>query len=95
MHGYYLALTNAPRVDEFFEAWQYGPVSPTIYHDFKQFGGADIKKGFRASKLTLQPDTGNSILEESRIPPGDAAFQKGSKFVLNTHGDKTAIYLSD
>jgi hypothetical protein len=33
-------------------------------------------------------------LEEPRIPPGDAAFQKGSKFVLNTHGDKTAIYLS-
>lgn len=95
MHGYYLALTGAPLVDEFFEAWQYGPVVPTIYHEFKQFAGSDIKKGYRASKLKSRPDIGSPSFEEPRIPSGDFEFQKVSKFVFDTYGDKTAIYLSD
>ncbi len=95
MHGYYLAITGVPLVDEFFEAWQYGPVVPTIYHDFKQFGGSDIKKGFRATKFNFHPNIGSSSFDEPRIPPGDATFEKVSKFVFDTYGDKTAIYLSD
>ena len=42
-HGWYLALYEKPLVhDEFAEAWEYGPVFPSIYHEFKHFGGEPI-----------------------------------------------------
>ena len=42
-HGWHLALYEKPLVyDEFAEAWEYGPVFPSIYHEFKHFGGAPI-----------------------------------------------------
>ncbi len=37
-HGWHLALYDAPLVDETFQAWPYGPVLPTVYHEFKSFG---------------------------------------------------------
>lgn len=42
-HGWYLAVTAAPLLDELVEAWQYGPVIPSIYHEFKEFGSGPIK----------------------------------------------------
>ena len=42
-HGWYLALYDEPLVDdECAEAWEYGPVFPSIYHEFKHFGGDPI-----------------------------------------------------
>ncbi len=37
-HGWHLAICDAPLVDETFEAWPYGPVIPSVYHEFKMFG---------------------------------------------------------
>ena len=41
-HGWYLALTERPLVSEHVEAWQYGPVIPAIYHEFKSSGNGPI-----------------------------------------------------
>ena len=45
-HGWHLALTGGdPLVkDEYAEAWRYGPVFPTLYHEFKEFGADPIKR---------------------------------------------------
>lgn len=37
-HGWHLAVTGEPLIDETVEAWQYGPVIPTVYHTFKRYG---------------------------------------------------------
>jgi len=37
-HGWHLAFYKNPLIDEFIEAWPYGPVVPTIYHEFKKYG---------------------------------------------------------
>ncbi len=44
-HGWHLALTDGkPLVcDEYAEAWPYGPVFPSLYHEFKRFGDTPIK----------------------------------------------------
>jgi uncharacterized phage-associated protein len=49
-HGYYLAASKleagdpVPLVDEYFEAWPYGPVSPRLYEEFKEFGRREITR---------------------------------------------------
>lgn len=41
-HGWSLALLNAPLVNEEPEAWQHGPVFPSIYREFRRFGSQPI-----------------------------------------------------
>jgi uncharacterized phage-associated protein len=42
-HGWCLALTEKPLVSDSVEAWQYGPVIPSIYHEFKNCGNNQIE----------------------------------------------------
>ncbi|MYG39972.1 MAG: DUF4065 domain-containing protein [Nitrospira sp. SB0677_bin_15] len=51
-HGWHLAIQEKPLVDdEFAEAWQFGPVFPSIYHEFKSFGSNPIPANERAKEL--------------------------------------------
>lgn len=36
--GFHLAYFGTPLFDEDIEAWQYGPVVPSVYRHFKRFG---------------------------------------------------------
>ena len=40
--GFYLAIFNEPLFSEKIEAWTYGPVVPTIYHTYKDWGSKSI-----------------------------------------------------
>ena len=41
-HMYYLGINNQPLVDGYFEAWDYGPVHPDLYHYMKRYGADPI-----------------------------------------------------
>ncbi len=41
-HGWHLAITGNSLIDERIEAWQFGPVVPSIYHSFKEYGSNPI-----------------------------------------------------
>lgn len=41
-HGWSLALLQEPLVNEAPEAWQHGPVFPSIYREFRRFGSEPI-----------------------------------------------------
>lgn len=43
-HGWNLAITNEPLINEPVEAWQYGPVISSVYHEFKSFGNEPINE---------------------------------------------------
>jgi len=44
-HGFYLGLTNGEAlIDEYAEAWKYGPVIDTVYQKFKKYGSGIITK---------------------------------------------------
>lgn len=38
-HGWHLAITGEPAIDQNFEVWAYGPVVRTIYQSLKKYGG--------------------------------------------------------
>jgi uncharacterized phage-associated protein len=41
-HGWHLAITGEPAINEPFEVWPYGPVVSTIYKELSKFGGNKI-----------------------------------------------------
>lgn len=42
-HGWHLGITDNALIDENPEAWKYGPVIPSLYHQFKSFGNSPIR----------------------------------------------------
>jgi len=41
-HGWYAGNFNEPLLDDAIQAWRFGPVIPSIYHEFKRFGAGTI-----------------------------------------------------
>lgn len=57
-HGWYAGHTSTPLINETVEAWQYGPVISSLYHEFKQFGAGKINRhatDFEGLKLVTVP----------------------------------------
>jgi uncharacterized phage-associated protein len=90
-NGWYLALFDEPLLDEMVEAWEYGPVIPSVYHEFKKFGNNSITKkattidypslNFREAVI---PDLGNrSEIEELIVK------------IWEVYGDLTAIQIAN
>lgn len=49
--GFYLAGRGRPLFGEKIEAWNYGPVVPEVYHEFKHHGAKPIKEQGKVLKL--------------------------------------------
>ena len=53
-YGWYLAVYNKKLFNEKIEAWRYGPVIPSIYHEFKEFGNDPVCR----YAVEFTPETG-------------------------------------
>lgn len=51
-HGWHLAVTDRPLVNEPVLAWQFGPVVYSIYREFKEFGSQPITRQARDVRFT-------------------------------------------
>lgn len=87
--GYYLAASNVPLIDEAFEAWDNGPVVPSVYHEFKKFGYTPIKR--LAEEVDWEDD------DSIPVPPpqDDARFDKVLDFVWEKYGKRPSLDLSE
>lgn len=54
-HGWHLGLTGKPLLDETVEAWQYGPVVPSLYEMLKEYGNQPIPLKAFDHQLDEQP----------------------------------------
>lgn len=52
-HGWKLAFTGEPLINEAFEAWRYGPVVPELYREFKEFKDGPIRRPSRTPSEQL------------------------------------------
>lgn len=44
-NGYYMAENDGqPLINEYFEAWDYGPVVPTVYYEFREYKDGPIRR---------------------------------------------------
>lgn len=63
-HGWTLALTDRPLINEQVEAWRFGPVVPSLYHTLKHYGSEAIPTGRRLSAQAIFGDGDPLPLEE-------------------------------
>lgn len=85
-HGWYAGYTQQPLINEPVEAWQYGPVIPSLYHEFKRFGSGTIK-----GKATDFDSQGFGEVP----PPSDPNIRAFLENVWKSYGRYTGIALSE
>lgn len=91
-HGWHLALSGGkPLVsDEYVEAWQYGPVFPSVYHEFKHYGASPILD--YATEYELMGT--NFKLVTPRVEPDDVNAVAFLGRVWKVYGDYSGLQLS-
>ncbi|HLK12366.1 MAG TPA: type II toxin-antitoxin system antitoxin SocA domain-containing protein [Candidatus Binatia bacterium] len=89
-HGWKLGLRGTPLINEEIEAWDYGPVVPDLYHEFKQFGSAPITAFATRWKL----DDGKPRLVQPLVPPDAVDTQALLRRIWKVYGHKTGGQLS-
>lgn len=88
--SWYLKRNRQPLIDDNFVRWQYGPVIPSVYYEFSNFG----------SQIITQPATNPFGIIESNLTAIDDTFIDevirtygnfdGWKLSVMTHQPKTA-----
>ena len=89
LHGWFLATQNEPVVGERFEAWPYGPVLSSIYHDFKRFGSKSIDEFAE----DVDPKTGD--IKAQMVSKSNRNFRDVFDRVWDRYKNKSAIELSE
>ena len=84
-HGWTLGYTGSPLIYEPVEAWQYGPVIPSLYHRYKPFGGKAISqippqppKGLDEEEIDLITSVNNGYAKFSGLQLSDITHREGS-----------------
>ncbi|WP_350561159.1 type II toxin-antitoxin system antitoxin SocA domain-containing protein [Psychrobacter sp. CAL346-MNA-CIBAN-0220] len=81
--SWYLKSNHSALFDGYFERWQYGPVLPEIYHEFKSFGAKSIDK------------LGSSMWSEYQtVDSNDYQVIEFLEQIINAYGDYSGTQLS-
>lgn len=83
IQAYFLTYTRShdPCFYEKIEAWDFGPVVPEAYHEYKQFGGGDIPS------IRSYTDFDNA-----RIPMDETIIKRSDRNLINQVVDRFADY---
>lgn len=87
-HGWSLAGVAELLCSSTFEAWEYGPVVPVVYHQFRRFGATPIKD--RCQRICLE--TGSDLPFSYSLTASQS--EQLHRFV-EFYGSKPALHLSD
>lgn len=89
-YGWNFAFNDTPLInDEYAEAWQHGPVFPSLYHEFKHRGRQPI--------LDLAKDTDFGLLKEAapRVPRSDRDTREFLDRIWEVYGKFSGGHLSE
>jgi uncharacterized phage-associated protein len=85
-HMFHLGQYGKPLVSGHFEAWDYGPVHPDLYHRIKIFGSSPVENVFHSVNKP-QEGTEAQLLDDVFK---HFANQRPGRLVAITHWDKGA-----
>lgn len=88
--GWNLAYTGESLIDETIQAWQYGPVIPSLYHEFKHYGNGNIQ----TPGTTIDFSKGGLHVHAPNIKPSDSFSKELLERVWSVYKNYTAIELS-
>lgn len=92
-HGWSLGLTGEPLVvDQLPEAWQYGPVFPSLYHEFKEFGRGSIAN--KATDFNIGRGLSFDLIEPV-VPEDDTYTWSLLRKVWDQYGKYGGVALSE
>jgi uncharacterized phage-associated protein len=89
-HGWHWALYDRPLIDERVEAWAWGPVIPSLYHEFKDRGAGPIGRFAEESSITF-----GGPPAVPGMTPSDHATRQFLERVWRVYGRYTAAQLSN
>lgn len=82
-HGWHLAIYDQPLIRDPVEAWEYGPVIPSLYHALKRYGSRRILEFL---------ETGD---EPRTVPESDKRTRRLLDAVWSAYSRYSALRLSD
>lgn len=95
-HGWCLALTGKPLINEVIQAWSFGPVVRSLYEEFREFGANPITRS--AMETIYQGDLDMEFrrpsLDDGKEPDSDFA-KRLLKRIWEVYGRYTAVQLSN
>lgn len=62
-HMVHLGRTQKPLLPEIFEAWDYGPVIPSLYHQVKMFGAGPVQDVFYGARELPEGEEKANLIE--------------------------------
>ncbi|WP_159866320.1 Panacea domain-containing protein [Novosphingobium sp. 9U] len=85
-HADYLRAMGKPLVRQDFEAWDYGPVEPSVFAEFKSSSKSPIK----TRAMQFVPATGERVLAEPKVDDSDLKLLR-SLYNIYKHASATAL----
>ena len=90
-NGWHLGFKGDPLIDEEIEAWEYGPVVPSIHQAFREYGSRPI--GELAYEVI--PEGGARFrVGIPRVDPSDTEVRLLLERVWEVYGQRSAVQLS-
>jgi uncharacterized phage-associated protein len=89
-HGWFLALAGKPLISESIQAWDYGPVVESLYHDVKHWGSEGVAQPI--TELSFIPPTSFKVTTPTITEQDVRTFLTQ---ILDIYGKYTAIQLSN
>ena len=88
-HGWSLAIIDKPLINEYVQAWRYGPVIPSIYYSFRPQGIYDLKPTQFIHESEIDDDTKELIpaVYDLYSHLGDGRFDKSDSYQRGTLAD--------
>ncbi|WP_430681816.1 Panacea domain-containing protein [Mesorhizobium australafricanum] len=86
-HGRYLISNRIPLIKEHFEAWQYGPVLPSVYRALKHTGSSELTERIDTRDIlsgvrTIMPSINNSEADDVLVAILLSYGRKSTRFLV-------------
>lgn len=99
-NGWYMAFHNKeeeilPLINEPFQAWEYGPVCSSVYHEFKGFGNNVITKNYLMKEIMISGDLLDMEIVFNEVPSKDLVFIELLEKIWRRYSPLTAFQLSE